>query len=263
MTVLLFSCNQKEITHLPDNSANLKLIVVVDSLPLTKNTLQKEEMDVPMNAIEFIGKQSDTVTLPQNEVVNYIGYVNFPRSTDTSRKKPSIQVYVNTSHELSVNLDRFSAPLPTKIIKHKSRNLKSNATSESDITNRSKNLVQAIPVFITNLAIDTVFLAHQDGCIFMIQEAKDENGLWKPIEYWRYNKCLESYGVVALLPSNLLLVKIIRYTGSFETSLRVKLRNGEHVYYSNTFKGTINKKQFDLPTDFSDKLYLDRMFLNK
>ena len=43
---------------------------------------------------------------------------------------------------------------------------------------------------------------------------------------------------------------IIKYEGNFKTKIRVKLRNNNHIYYSNEIDGFINRSQFD--QSFSD-----------
>src|SRR5690606_25952649 len=100
-----------------------------------------------------------------------------------------------------------------------------------------RNILKAMPVFITNNSKDTIFLDYQDLNAFIIQEAMDENGNWKPIEYWQYSWCGNSYDATGLLPNQFIVIKINKYSGNFETLLRVKLLNAKKVYYSNTFKG--------------------------
>lgn len=106
----------------------------------------------------------------------------------------------------------------------------------------------------------------------MIQEARDEEGNWRPIEFWNYSDCAHSYGAIGILPNNCVVAKVLKYQGDFETEIRVKLRNGNKVFYSNSFVGSINIKQFDLPEDYktnilahrmNEKDYLDKIFLDK
>ncbi len=45
---------------------------------------------------------------------------------------------------------------------------------------------------------------------------------------------------ISILPGDVIISSVIKYTGDFETILRLKLDN----VYSKPFKGNINKSQF-------------------
>ena len=84
----------------------------------------------------------------------------------------------------------------------------------------------------------------------MIQEALDEDSLWKPIEYWVYSGCGNSYfNPLNLNPYTYLMVPIRKYFGEYKTKMRLKLKNGKKIIYSNTFKGSINKSQFTIKNE--------------
>lgn len=98
---------------------------------------------------------------------------------------------------------------------------------------------------------DTTFNAkRQDGSLIMIQEAKNKDGEWQPIEHWIYSGCGNSYfNPLALEPNSFAEVGIIQYTGSFETQLRLKLKYGTEVLYSAPFRGSIDPSQMKKETD--------------
>jgi len=80
----------------------------------------------------------------------------------------------------------------------------------------------------------------------LIQEAIDSLGRWKPIEYIDVGGCGNSGHVAKLPPNSYLTGSVLKYTGNFETKLRLKLRYGEHILYSTPFNGKINLEQFEI-----------------
>ena len=104
------------------------------------------------------------------------------------------------------------------------------------------NYVECYSLLILNKSKDSILTKFK-----YIQEAKDKNGKWKPIEcYYNFGACgnPEQY-YYKLLPNNYMIYPIIKYHGKFKTKLRVKLYNKGSVYYSNEFKGSVNYSQFD------------------
>jgi hypothetical protein len=85
----------------------------------------------------------------------------------------------------------------------------------------------------------------QDGSLIMIQEAKDENGIWAPIEHWVYSWCGNSYfDPLKLESGHYATFPVKRYSGSYKTEIRLKLHTGTEVIYSDSFTGSINRNQF-------------------
>ena len=109
---------------------------------------------------------------------------------------------------------------------------------------------KAWPVFIVNNGDSTHIVETQDSRMsIMIQEAKDLNGQWKPIEYWTHSLCGNSYYSFALPPKHCAIIKIPIYKGNFETELRVKYKKDSIVFYSKPFRGSINLSQFERKTE--------------
>jgi hypothetical protein len=94
---------------------------------------------------------------------------------------------------------------------------------------------------------------HIGGILIAIQEAKDEKGIWRPIEYWFNDRCGNSFDEVQLNPNEFIEFYIPRYYGLFKTKLRLKIRLGSETYTSNEWEGRIDKKQFSKPTEAQDK----------
>ena len=42
-----------------------------------------------------------------------------------------------------------------------------------------------------------------------------------------------------------IVTSVFKYKGNYTTTLRLKLKNGKRIIYSNSFRGSINYNQFD------------------
>ncbi|MGS2727891.1 hypothetical protein ACU8DI_14875 [Psychroserpens sp. BH13MA-6] len=108
-------------------------------------------------------------------------------------------------------------------------------------------------IYILNKTSDSIKISKQDWSLYLIQEAKDTNGEWKPIEYWQYASCGNSYLSNKLEPNGIIKTESIAYDGNIETDIRFKLLNENKVYYSNSIIGKISENQFKLPNDIKTK----------
>lgn len=104
------------------------------------------------------------------------------------------------------------------------------------------DFVECLPLLVLNKSTDTILTRFK-----FIQEAKDMDGIWKPIEcYYNFGGCgnPESY-YYKHVSKKYIVFPIIKYYGNFKTKIRVKVFNKGNVYYSNEFSGYINQSQFD------------------
>lgn len=108
-----------------------------------------------------------------------------------------------------------------------------------------------ISVYIQNNTSDAISLSHQDYSIYILQEAMDKNGLWKPIEYWESSNCGNSFGEIKIEPNEIIQTKSTKYSGNYKTKIRFKLSANNKVYYSNSLNGTINPNKLISPNDFN------------
>lgn len=94
---------------------------------------------------------------------------------------------------------------------------------------------------------DSAFIAkRQDGSLIMIQEAMDDNGEWKPIEYWVNSGCGNSYHhPLKLDPGKYVMIPIKQYQGKFKTRFRLKLKTARAIFYSEVFEGSMERSQFE------------------
>ena len=104
--------------------------------------------------------------------------------------------------------------------------------------------------YLVNMSDSTFKAKRQDGSLIMIQEAMDEKGKWKPIEYWVYSGCGNSYFDPLKLDSGkYVMIPIKQYHGSFKTKFRLKMKIYNTLFYSETFEGSIEKSQFEKQKD--------------
>lgn len=88
-----------------------------------------------------------------------------------------------------------------------------------------------------------------DSRLSIVQEAKDSQGKWRPIEYLYSSFCGNSYHKVFLGPNEYWSFAVPRYKGSFKTKLRFRLSTEKTNLLSNEFDGSINPRQFTAPKE--------------
>lgn len=114
------------------------------------------------------------------------------------------------------------------------------------LTKMRKKPVTAYPLLIYNNELKDVFIYDALSGFQLIQEAKDIDGKWKPIEYLNnLSSDMISPFFHKLNPKKYIAISIIKYHGNFKTKIRVKIRLNNHYYYSNEIEGFINQSQFN------------------
>ncbi len=111
----------------------------------------------------------------------------------------------------------------------------------------NENTFKALVGYIINETPEIKKVFRQDEDLYVIQEAQDSQGFWCPIEYWSYAWCGVSYSWAHLEPGEYLAFRVPVYEGNFKTQLRLKLNNGNTIYHSEPFIGSINYNQFKAP----------------
>jgi|SRR5690606_37601337 len=103
--------------------------------------------------------------------------------------------------------------------------------------------------------------AASDSRLNIVQEAKDKDGEWKPVEYLPSSWCGNSYHTVFLDPGEYWEFAAARFTGEQKTMLRFRLdlRRGDQpkYIYSNEFEGSINPKQFTVQKPYTPQGIMD------
>lgn len=113
-------------------------------------------------------------------------------------------------------------------------------------------------LLMLNPTDSTISFKCQDWQPRMIQEAKDKEGNWKPIEYWRFSTCGNSYGTCQLKSNQKIYFMIRKYNGPFLTKLRVKYLINDEIRYSPSYWGMINPNQFIRPEKLAPREFLEQ-----
>ena len=102
-----------------------------------------------------------------------------------------------------------------------------------------------IPVFIVNETSSTKYLYGRREYVSTMIEAKDRDGIWRPIEYASgIIGCLNGVGFIKIHPKEFCVVAVPVFRGDFKTQIRVKLKNRHSILISEAFPGQINEAQF-------------------
>jgi hypothetical protein len=164
---------------------------------------------------------------------------------DTIVPRMDIKVIVDTTYIISRNKIEYKNHIPKinpKLIVDVESEIRLMQPFFDEENKLKKAWIECYPVLIYNRSKKTAIVGHS-----MIQEAKDEKGKWRPIEFiaiGRGEGCCP-------MPSRKLFSKkylgssIVKYHGSFKTRLRLKYMIQWNAYYSNEFTGYINRSQFD------------------
>tara|TARA_R110001583_G_scaffold136677_3_gene288449 strand:- start:94 stop:924 length:831 start_codon:yes stop_codon:yes gene_type:complete len=263
-----FSCKEKKI-QVPEI---WETPIVIDTLTLENKFFRTKKIKTPINELIYIGQELDTIKIAENNLDYKQFYFESHISNDSANLQHAIEIIPDLEQNLTINESNFSIPPPPILIDGKEFEI--DETKTDSLYNiwktRKGNYIKAFPVFIRNISNDSIQIDHQDGQVFVIQEAKDNDGIWHPIEYWRFSDCGNSYAKSVIGPNELIIIKKIKYKGTFQTELRLKLKTENNIIYSRAFKGSINKEQFDVlnidswsKRKIDDKEYLDRILLNK
>ncbi len=129
-------------------------------------------------------------------------------------------------------------------------------------------------IFIKNNLNENLILVPQDNSLYLIQEALDEKKTWKPIEFFGYSTCGNSYDRKLDFKENQIVeLSSKKYNGNFNTKIRFKLLLNNKIYYSNEINSNINNSKFkksdwffkfsDIYKGQSKKEIENWLFLNK
>lgn len=93
----------------------------------------------------------------------------------------------------------------------------------------------------------TARLLAMDDEVLIVQEALDDDGAWKAIEFIEWSGCGNSFHRLSLKPGEGWEIAAPRYAGPMPTKLRFALKGSEagEPIYSNEFDGSIDPGQFD------------------
>lgn len=108
---------------------------------------------------------------------------------------------------------------------------------------------KGIKLLLVNSTDEKVGFSASDSRLYIVQEALDTDGKWKPVEYLPSSWCGNSYHTVFLGANEYWEFSAARFTGEAKTKMRFRLdqhnsSTNKNPIYSNEFDGSINKKQF-------------------
>jgi hypothetical protein len=169
------------------------------------------------------------------------------RKSKSKRTYSGFSIFVDTTREVSMEKPSDYFPFIPPDIRYNSFKEDSAALRyaiEFELWKKHKMVVKALPIYIVNRTKKSIFISEQETELMLIQEAKDKKGKWKPIEYYRFSYCGNSYGDYVLRPNYYLMAKVFKYKGEFETLLRIKMVSDTTVIYSHPFRGSVNLSQF-------------------
>ncbi len=142
------------------------------------------------------------------------------------------------------------------------KNLDGRKTAKTDLAIYAETANDSVFfVYVQNNATDSIRISKQDSHLYLIQEAKDKSNQWKPVEYWRYSWCGNSYLSEKLASKGIIKTESEAYKGNFKTEIRFKLLNNSKVYYSNTLEGNIYHEQFILSDSIKNRLEFNKKFI--
>ena len=183
--------------------------------------------------------KKETIVIYGDRVVN----INYIYNYNDNLPKANFKVIVDTTYTISRSGFEYKNYYYPKIGKDEyyyngNKNWK---LYDKIIKKITQQYVECYPVLVYNASNKKSII----GTTSMIQEARDSDGKWKPIEFikWGMMSCIKSPEPI-LFPKHYMGATVIKYYGNFKTKLRVKYFTQWNVYYSNEFTGYINKSQF-------------------
>lgn len=123
--------------------------------------------------------------------------------------------------------------------KKTSKHWDSLATAENQFAN-SMNMA----IWIQNNSNDTILFPNQDGSLIGLIEAIDKRGDWRPIQFWWFSWCGNSYVDLILPPKYSIQIGLNNQLGDIKTKMRLKIHGQDTIYFSNEFTGTVSIDDF-------------------
>ncbi|MGC4040601.1 MAG: hypothetical protein QM710_07420 [Flavobacterium sp.] len=225
LLVFFCSCSRKAKNPYPQViAAKPKNVVQVNTKTMLHRSLQNGEGF-------FVGNfDTDTVAGNMDDSTEEKYIKRF--AWDTVLPKYDFKIIIDTSYTIAA-----------KGFEHRNIGFtKEGRIDFSKVFSLWKDNVECYPLLIYNNGNKPAY----NKRIRFIQEAKDTDGKWKPIEFFaEVPSCIPNIVFYEYLPKKYSMLSIIKYHGGFKTKIRVKMELGRYIYYSNEIAGHINKTQFD------------------
>lgn len=247
--VILFSC-QKQDQHLYPRIIvpEQKNVIKVNSREMLKYEFSYYSRFFPRNF------DSDYKLTEKGYSKDYVFFEN----PDTIFPKYHFKIIVDTSYTIPTKGFEYKhIPIPKKEGRIEDGLINGKRPTQKQIEESAKKInqycdkqyrqwndyVNCYPLLVFNDEKNPAYIKE----IRLIQEAKDIDGKWKPIEYYyNHGSCFKNQYFFKFKPQKYFSFPIIKYFGNFKTKLRVKVKINGYDYYSNEFVGCINTSQFGL-----------------
>lgn len=102
------------------------------------------------------------------------------------------------------------------------------------------------PVFVVNETEHSKVIHGKEGHTYAIQEARDSNGYWHPIEHQGIIGCGVGTWILQIHPNEYGVFLMPIYEGNYATELRVRFKNGVNIFVSKPYRGRISYEQFSI-----------------
>ncbi len=229
LLILLFSCqgnnkmkNNEKILIVAENKKKRYFPFIIDTIAQSARDFKVHRDNVWCKEGNYrqvyIGDKKDTIFLMNGREL-YKNYIYNHNKAKTYKRIDSTRITIEVD-TTTILVDKFT----------KTDSLKS------------------YPVFIKNITKDTVIIGAGNHFPMRL-EAKNEKGIWKPIEEYFIYDCGTGLNTTLLPANKLAIVLVPIFKGSFKIKLRLGYANrwGREPHfttYSNEFTGTINLTKF-------------------
>ncbi|GAB3714801.1 hypothetical protein [Flavobacterium koreense] len=241
--ILFFFCSKKNENDLP------RLIVPKQENVVEVNSKEMLQNRSPIIAVNFISS-SKVLTNNYGRFVFDEKKLKFVHNKfDTVFSRTDLKIIIDTSYVFTskgIAYKNLLFSVNDTILKDSIKKpFFKNKLPFGSIRNLEVKSVSSYPVLFYNNSNKGIIMGSLIDGLKIIQEAKDIDGIWKPIEFHNnINGCLGPMNLL-LEPKHYTAIAIIKYKGSFKTKIRVKYLEGKNIYYSNEINGAINKAQFN------------------
>ena len=214
---LIASCSKT-----PINNRNFVFIDKQETGEIVKKTFDGNN-SYSTHPVFYIGEIKDSIIL--NDSLRFLQGDNFPHREYNGLYTPSI--FIDTTINLYYN-------------NHSKYFFKDSLNNEVEIK-RNKQSYVCYPILIANLSPDTMNIGALQY-INLIQEVKLNNNIWKAISQNLVSVCGTDLKVAILVPNNMAVCKLFRYTGDTIAEMRLHFVLNNKSVFSNTFVDSISKE---------------------